>query len=273
LVILSLLACDPSNRQTDWDGEALAEVYGRVLTASDLEEKNIDLEQDSALLWTLYVDQWIRDELFFLKAEEQLKDISEIEKLVSSYRQSLMIHYYEQQLIQEQLDSIISEEEIVQHYEGRKDNFILNEAVVQARWIITQSSNFKADTVSAHWSSETHKDDRLKALCELYSRSYNLNDSLWLSFRELSSRTGLSLEDLRKLRLEEFHEIPQNEGVRLMIQMNSIVEEGSVAPVQYVKERIRRIILHDRKEEILKSYRQRIYQKAIQERKVKMYIQ
>jgi hypothetical protein len=58
-----------------------------------------------------------------------------------------------------------------------------------------------------------------------------------------------------------------------MIQMNSIVEEGSVAPVQYVKERIRRIILHDRKEEILKSYRQRIYQKAIQERKVKMYIQ
>ena len=273
LLLISLVSCESTEKENRWNEDTLAEVYGRVLTTSELENKGIDIEKDSILLWTLFVDQWIRDELFHIQAEKKLEEQQEIDELVSSYRKSLMIHYYEQQLIKEQLDSIVLDTEIVQYYEDRKDNFILNTPIVQAKWIQTQSSNFNADTVKHYWNREKKNADRLEALCELYSRSYNLNDSLWLTLKELSMQSGLSVDRISKLNVNEFYNIDLEGGQQLMIKIGEKRKEGSLPPISYVNERIERILLHDRKQEILKSYRQRIYQEAIQERKVKMYIQ
>jgi len=272
LFLLIFVSCENAKREIIDDEDTLAEVYGHVLTFSELEDKDFDWSKDSTLLWTLYVDQWIRDELFYIQAEEKLSDVSEIEKLVLSYRKSLMIHYFEQQLIQERLDSIISESEIVQHYEERMDNFVLGEKVLQAKWILTQSANFKTDSVNRYWNTGMGSKERLESLCELYSPSYNLNDSLWLSEKDLSNRTTIPIDQLSKLNEGVFHSLELEGNRKLMILINKIKETGSTAPISYVKERIRKIILHERKEQILKAYRQKIYQEAIQERKVKMYI-
>ena len=113
---LALLSCQ--NAEDSSDDVAIASVYDKTLYQSDLQ--NIMYpgisRSDSIVRTKAFIDKWIRRQLLIHEAEENI-DKSELDfsKQMEEYRNSLMIYKYETIMIEKNLDTVISKEEIAKY--------------------------------------------------------------------------------------------------------------------------------------------------------------
>ena len=119
MIALSLCSCQ--NSKKDKDGKAVAKVYDKVLYQSDLQGVLYDgiSTNDSIVKTKAFIDNWIRRQLIIHQAENTL-DKSDIDfsKQLEEYRNDLIIHKYESMLIEQNLDTIVSDEEIAKYKEN-----------------------------------------------------------------------------------------------------------------------------------------------------------
>lgn len=119
MIALSLCSCQ--NSKKDKDGKAVAKVYDKVLYQSDLQGVLYDgiSTNDSIVKTKAFIDNWIRRQLIIHQAEKTL-DKSDIDfsKQLEEYRNDLIIHKYESMLIEQNLDTIVSDEEIAKYKEN-----------------------------------------------------------------------------------------------------------------------------------------------------------
>ena len=94
------------------DKGALLEVAGEYLYKSDLEQiiPPNSSPEDSAIIADRFIRQWAIDILMYEKAQRNIANTKEIESLVEDYRKSLLVHEYEQQLINRRMEPVPEEE-------------------------------------------------------------------------------------------------------------------------------------------------------------------
>lgn len=267
-------SCQEWKRQFDQrEGEVIAEVDGQKLykeTLSDM-DFSAESEADSIRFVEIYIDRWIRDKLLLLEARNRLEENPKVQELVKEYKNSLLLHEYEQQVIRERLDSNVSNEELSNHYLDKKDSYILNHEIYRARWIFTNSSNIKMDTVRVNWErNDTSKNTALVSLAELYAKSFNLSPNIWWRKDQLIELLQLTDQEWAMIRVGEIQFIQKEEG-DLIIQLLEKKNKGDYAPLAYVRDNIKRFILHQRKEKILKKLRNDLYRSAVESNKIKIY--
>ena len=113
LCLFLLGACKES--QYDHKGRTpLVELDGNFLYKEDLMAvqpagQNRD---DSLLFAEHYIRNWAEDILLYEKAQNNVPNNDEIEKLVRNYRKALIMHIYQQALIHQKLSEEITEEEL-----------------------------------------------------------------------------------------------------------------------------------------------------------------
>ena len=98
--------------------------------------KNISTK-DSLILIKSFVQNWAIKKLLLSAAvnnnsSESLKNINQ---LVQDYKESLLINNYKEELIKQQLDTIVAEEEVEEFYLANNDNFKLNEVLVKSKYV------------------------------------------------------------------------------------------------------------------------------------------
>lgn len=124
LGILSILFCVACSEQHDHKGKTpLVELDGNFLYQEDLQSAlPVRLSKDDSLLFAEhYIRNWVEDILLYEKAQSNIPDNGEIEKLVENYRKALIMHTYQQALIHQRLSNEISEGELTDYYEKNKD--------------------------------------------------------------------------------------------------------------------------------------------------------
>lgn len=120
MMILTLASCQNS-RNGNGD-KIVATVYDKILYQSDLQDvlyEGISFN-DSLVRTKAFIDKWIRRQLLIHQAENTI-DKSELDfsRQMEDYRNSLIIYKYESMLVEQNLDTVISEEEIEKYL---KDN-------------------------------------------------------------------------------------------------------------------------------------------------------
>ena len=113
MLVLALVSCQNSgNGKND---KPVAAIYDKVLYQSDLQDILYDgiSVNDSIVRTKAFIDNWIRRQLLIHQAENNL-DKSELDclKEIEDYRNSLIIYKYESLLISQNLDTVVSDEEI-----------------------------------------------------------------------------------------------------------------------------------------------------------------
>jgi len=120
------------------DGGVIAEVGVKRLYLSDARlslPENISSE-DSLIHVDDFIRHWIKKQLLISKAELNLeKEAKDVAKLVDDYRSSLIIHKYQEKLIKQKLDTLVTEESINKYYSEYPANFILKANIVKAVFI------------------------------------------------------------------------------------------------------------------------------------------
>ena len=88
----------------------LVEVAGEYLYKEDLQAAlpfHIS-KDDSVLFAEHYIKNWVEDVLLFDKAEGNIPDNAKIAKLVENYRRALIMHTYQEELVNQKLANEIS---------------------------------------------------------------------------------------------------------------------------------------------------------------------
>ena len=73
--------------------------------------------------------------MLFDKAEGNIPDNDKIKALVENYRKALIMHVYQEELVNQRLAGEISDEEIADYYEKNKTLFVLEEPVIKGLFI------------------------------------------------------------------------------------------------------------------------------------------
>ena len=128
-LVLTLIACQNSSKNSD--DRVIATVYDKVLHQSDLQDVMYDgiSRSDSIVRTKAFIDNLIRRQLLIHQAENNI-DASELDfsKQIEDYRNSLIIYKYETIMIEKNLDTVVTDEDIRKYLkdgsipEGMDDN-------------------------------------------------------------------------------------------------------------------------------------------------------
>ena len=138
--------------------------------------------QDSALIIQNQINKWATQQLLIDQAKINLSlDLqADLDELIQQYRTDLYTESYKGKIVSAQLDSVISPQEMQNYYELNRENFKLNEALVQCRFVHLDEQYLAKDEVKEALKRYDSIDrERLQEL-RLQFKSVNLNDSLWV---------------------------------------------------------------------------------------------
>ena len=209
-----------------------------------------------------------------LKAEENISEVNntEITTLVNNYKKSLYINGYKERLVKQQLDTIVTNKQLYNYYQINKNNFKTSEDLLQFEYIYFDKDFIDKDEIIKQFKSseENDKEDLERHL--LNFKSYRLQDSTWVTFDFLKKKIpALQTETNEKLlKISKFIQKEDSLGVYLVAVKNKL-PKNATAPLLFVSSRIKQIILHKRKLELIREIEKTLINDAIQNKNFKEY--
>lgn len=276
-VLLSTLMCWTLACQSGGKGDdanrMLARVHNKTLYLSDMEGM-IPAEtssEDSAQIIKAYIERWVRDASLMHEAERNVPKDLNIDKLVLDYRASLIRHSYEKILIDQLLDSTVTTAQLQAYYEKTREEFPLKTDIVRCRYIKLPRNASELNQFEKWWKSDNIEDFQLLvAYCNEHAVTQMLDDSLWYSLPSLDSQWPGGSGELRNLAPGQ--KISRKDETFLYyFQMGAIMREKEIAPMGFVSDQLKKMILHQRKMKLLEETRENMYQDALRRNQVQVY--
>ena len=230
--------------------------------------------EDSTNRMTQLVNSWIKKQLFISEATSRLSlDEAELERRLLDYKYALMIHEFQQQYINTELDRVVSSNEIREYYDNNLDNFRLNQSIIKGIYVQLPKEapgirNFK----QLLNSNDLQRYADLMSYCNSYAKKAHLGDSSWVYFEQLVANSPLrEIDDVNRFlsRNKYFETRDENDIYYLKILEYRLVNE--ISPVEFVWEEIEKIILNKRKVKLVSDLQQTIYDEAIRNKNIEIY--
>ncbi len=259
-----LTGCD---RRDVIDEKPLAKVFDKYLYPSNLKDiipSNIS-PSDSTILVNDYIDKWIRKQLLLRRAELNLtEEEKNVDKQLENYRTSLLIFKYEQSLIKQKLDTIISMEEIEKYYSDNPANFMLNSNIVKAMFLMVPRDAPDLGNLRRWFRYDTDDNlNKLEAYAFQYAEIYNYFNDDWIDFSEIEKKLPFRIDNVQNiLKYRKYYEV-RDSSFYYLLNIKDYRLLGSVAPLSYVIHDIRTIIMNKRKIQMVKRLESNIYNDAL----------
>lgn len=273
LVLTALLAVG-CHRPVD-DTPLVASVYGHELHMSALEglvSEGVSKE-DSLAIVNNYVEQWIRQNVILTKAEKNIGD--NFERQLREYKNSLLIYAYEQQIINQLLDTNVTEMQIAEYYGQHKDDFRLKNAIVKAVYVTAPSKSPAVAKLKNIVSSRDFDDHEIMEMESVASRndlSGYFDVDTWIPFYTLQGVVPIITYN-ENLYLKQNHSIVLNDGENThLVRIVDYKVSDETSPLELQRDNIRSIILNHRKIEILNRLQSDLLEEAEKGENVKRYI-
>jgi hypothetical protein len=270
--IVALFSC---NLRNDSERTPLAKVGENILFLDDLQSilpKGLSPD-DSLMMAEDYIKKWIMNELLVKKAEENLSPLQkDLTKELNEYRSSMLTYRYKMELMLQRLDTIVDETEISAYYGQNKENFILNRDIVKAIFIKIPAEVTKPEQVKVF--CEQVSDDNLRELrefCLKYAITFDIFVDNWVELDLIAQNLPEPIEDKNRfLRRNAIIEIRDNDFYYLLCVIDYRLA-NNMAPVEYVTENIKNLIINRRRIDFLKKIEDDVYVEGVRNNKFKFY--
>ena len=272
--IFLLVGC--RNKHSQSKRIAIAEV-GRVVLYYDEMPKLIQRginEADSAALFQNYINKWAKRQLLLQKAEENLSPAlkDEITKQLEETRSNLVIYQYQRQMILEKLDTVLTDAELENYYAANENSFVLTSNIVKALFIKIPLETPDLNKIRTLARSNDHNDlQRLETYCYQFAEKFDDFNEAWVPMDKLSVELPQNIENEEYfLKRNTFFETSDSTSLYL-VSIRDYRLRSSLAPFEYVKDDIKRIIWNTRRFEFIQSLENGIYNDALKDNSFKIF--
>jgi hypothetical protein len=266
IMLLSFSSCQFfDGRKGD---EKIARVHNFYLYKSDLNGL-IPLgtsASDSVEMVKRFIDNWIKQKVFLKEAENNLpKNHSDVQRKVDDYRNSLLIFNYENQILNERLDTIITEDDLNEYYEKHQNDFKLRNHIVKLNFVKVPVGSPELNKVRSLIRSESLEDlEKLEEYCINHAAGYFLDQESWFIFPDLLREIPLNPSNQEQfLRNNKFIELSDS-YYRYFLYLRDYRLEGSTSPLAFQIDNIKAIILNHRKQKLINQLRKDLYRDAVE---------
>ena len=267
LLLLTLWSCNSEKENTT--EKPLATVFDKSLYPSDIEGivgAGISAK-DSSVLVNSFIENWAKEQLIIAIAEQNIPDDLDVDRLVEDYRLSLIRHSYEQKLVEQRLDSMVTDTEIRRYYESALDQYQLDKTVVQGKFIKLPKEAPEQDTLKLWWKNPVENKQNLAEYCRIYADKFLVEDSIWIDVDYLAAEFPISSLKEGSISGGLNTTISSDEFV-YYIKVDKVVRQGQIAPLSYVKNKIIKVILRKRKFELLDNMTDELYKRELDKKNV-----
>ncbi|MCF6297979.1 MAG: hypothetical protein L3J08_08360 [Flavobacteriaceae bacterium] len=268
IIIFSFFSCKNKNKEDN----AVARVNNFYLYEEEITEKMFSnfTKEDSLLFRSNYINSWALEKILLDKARINIEDKnSDIKKLVASYEKELLIDRYKQAILQQELDTIITNQDIDKHYKKNKNIYKLNEKLIQLKYVNYNKDINNERKVIKLFKSKSSENIRELIKKELEFNSFNFNDSIWVSLKSVLRKLPI-LKDIKNIKKNDF--IKKEDSLEVyLVAVNDILRRNQIAPKKYILPRIKQMILHKRKLKLIQEIEKSLITDAINKKQFEQY--
>lgn len=237
------------------DGQVVARVGRHRLYKSDIDNvipHNLP-SQDSVAMAMRYIDSWASDLVFLDVAEEHLsKADKDVSRELEDYRQSLLKYRYEQQFVNERLDTAVTDSEIEAYYQEHRKQFVLEVPIVKTRYMRISTDSPNLEVIKKKMSS-SDVDELLRAdsLAYFSAEKYTDYSGKWIDMLRLARNFGTDYGTLLSRIRNSVVEMEDGNGKTNLAFIADFISAGEIPPLEYCSDRIRDIIVSIRKQALI----------------------
>ncbi|WP_231372792.1 hypothetical protein [Aureivirga sp. CE67] len=271
-------SCKYLSLKDEENREFVAKVHNKLLYKDQLVEDlpaNLSKE-DSIIFVNSYINEWAKKQLLLRKAETNLEEeTSKYNRLVQEYREDLFINSYKKAVVEQELDTIVTEAQIDSYYQENNKNFKLNEALVKLKFLSFGNNVINKDELMTLFKSEKKSDLDSLVTKKLEFNNFYLNDSAWVKMSDVYKKIPFLKEMNVKEDLIKKEKLIQKEDslVTNLVYIKDVLERNNTAPISYIKPTVRQIILQKRKLELLKEIEETLFDDARKNKQFEIYTQ
>jgi len=271
-ILLGFISC---NSNDTLDNPTVAKVDDAYLYLNKVREliPNNSSKEDSIRIAKNYIHQWVSKQLLVSRAELNLTDEDQdVKDMVEDYRSSLIIHKYQQHLIEQKLDTVVSHTEIDQYYRNYPGNFLLNRNIVKAVYIKIPKPLPQAKKIKQIYKLKKDADwEKLEDYCFQNATKFDNFSEQWIYSQNILNQTPITISNEEKfLRRNKYFEA-EDSTFHYLINIQDYKLKKEIAPLSFVNEDIRKIIINKRKIQFIKNMEESIFRDAESKNKFKIY--
>ena len=270
---MALLSC---TKEVNHHGKTpLAQVDGAFLYMEDVQQALPMLinKEDSVEFVSKYIQNWAEDVLLFHKAEGNIPDNDKIEKLVASYRETLIMHTFQEELVNQEIGEHIQNEEIEKYYLANANMFLAEQPYIKGLFIKVPLDAPHLNNVKVWYRSNSQTSiDNLEKYTISNAVDYQYFYDDWLPLTDLSQKIplktlGMDFDYLQKTKNVEVSDT----AFHYFLHVENFLPKGDVLPIEYAKDEIKDILVNLKRVDYINKMKQDLYREANDNKKIIYY--
>lgn len=273
-LLLTAFLCVSCGQKTE-ESPVVARVYGYELHRSDLDGivgEGVSSDDSTAIV-NNFIDQWIRQTVLLYKAEKNITD--NFDRQLREYRNTLVTYAYEQKIVNQLLDTVVTRNQIADYYNEHQSDFRLQGAIVKATYValpLKSTHHAKIKQIISRRDFDEQDVVELEETAQRYNLTGYYDINTWMPFITLQRSVPISTVN-ENIYLRQNRTIELTDGeVTYLVRILDYKVSDEISPLEMQTETIRSIILNHRKLAILSRLQNDLLSEAEKDDNIKRYI-
>ena len=272
LLLVSLFFCISCTEKHDHRGKTpLVEVNGTFLYKEDLQSVlPAGLTKDDSLLFAEhYIRTWVEDLLLYEKAQNNIPDNEEIDRLVENYRKALIMHTYQEELIGQRLTKDIPEQEIAEYYEKNKELFKLDRHLVKGLFIKVPLIAPQLTNVRKWYKSEAQEAvEHLEKYSFQNAVKYEYFYDKWVSLADILDLIPLKTDSPEEYINKNRHVELKDTAFYYFLNVSDYRAVGEQEPYEFAMPEAKDMLVNIKRVDFMRQVKDDLYKRAIDRKKI-----
>lgn len=272
LLLVSFFFCAScAEKHGRGSGIPLVEVDGNFLYRENLQSVlPMGMSKDDSLLFAEhYIRSWVEDVLLYEKAQNNIPDNGEIDRLVENYRKALIMHTYQQGLIEQKLSKEIPEQEIAEYYEKNKELFKLDRSLVKGLFIKVPLTAPQLGNVRKWYKSDAQESiEHLEKYSLQNAVKYEYFYDKWIPLADVLDLIPLKVETPGEYVNKNRHVELKDTAFYYFLNITDYRGTGEQEPYEFAKPEVKDLLVNIKQVDFMRQVKDDLYKRAVDRKKI-----
>lgn len=212
-----------------------------------MKHQGLDPEDSSAR--TDYILNWIDQQVYLAELKDNHSDEFQLIELRSKqFAADLAKFELEEIILKRQLDTVVTEEQLLEYYNAHAEEFALPDYLVQGLYLkIPKEADYKTKKINYHYLLKNDKDIlQVDSYAKLYALNYYYNDSSWVYFSEFAKDLPVKKYNRDNLVLNRTKTYFSDDEYTYFVNIFDYKLKDEAPPIEFLRNEIKDIIIAKR---------------------------
>lgn len=269
--LLALTSCSDPEKKIMGEG-AVAKAYNNYLYMEDIQGLHKGMNPaDSINVVNNAIDHWLTEQLVSEAARTQLPEKTRlaIQNKVESYANDLYRFAYEKEIIQQKMDTVLSDSAVQGYFDAFIANYLLDEAWLRFIYVRCDKPQFAGEVEA--WIKDSIDLYNLEDFCSEELQVCHLYPNRWVSMKKFMEKLAESGVEAEKVRAGDAFIKIKKDNLHYFIRILEFRDKGEAAPLTFVENDIRSILLKKKKSDFLNAFHRELVSRETVKGNVKIF--